>query len=86
MEFILSDDGAQILGTGRSGNWQTLEEADPRVVAYRLRESAEQTKAEIFQLEASITNRRLREAILGTDGGWLKNINDQIATLRSIIK
>ena len=37
----------------------------------------------ITKLESTITPRRLREAVLGTDAGWLANINSQIATLRS---
>jgi hypothetical protein len=36
----------------------------------------------IIELESTITSRRLREAILGTDGGWLSNVNQQIAALR----
>jgi|GEM_PF-5139079 len=39
--------------------------------------------AEIATMESSVSERRLREAVLGTDNGWLKNINDQIAALRS---
>lgn len=37
---------------------------------------------EILQLESLVTQRRLREATLGTDGGWLANIEQQIAALR----
>lgn len=39
----------------------------------------------ITDLESSISLRRLREAILGTDGGWLKSIDAQIAVLRKSI-
>lgn len=39
-------------------------------------------KSQIATLEASITNRRTREAILGTDNGWLAGVNQQIADLR----
>ena len=39
-------------------------------------------KAQIAALEASITNRRTREAILGADNGWLANVDQQIADLR----
>lgn len=42
--------------------------------------------AKIVALEATVTARRAREAILGADGGWLKNINDQIAALRTLLK
>ena len=38
---------------------------------------------EIRALESQITVRRQREAILGTDNGWLANIDAQIADLRS---
>lgn len=39
--------------------------------------------AQIAALESQITVRRTREAILGTDGGWLANIDTQIAVLRA---
>lgn len=38
---------------------------------------------QIASLEATVTERRYREAILGIDNGWLKNINDQIVMLRT---
>lgn len=38
---------------------------------------------QIRVLENSVTDRRTREAVLGVDGGWLANINQQIAALRS---
>lgn len=37
---------------------------------------------EILRLEASVTPRRQREAILGMDNGWLAGIEAQIAALR----
>lgn len=37
----------------------------------------------IAALEATVTPRRSREAVLGLDNGWLKNLNDQIAALRA---
>jgi hypothetical protein len=39
-------------------------------------------KVEIYHLEAQITPRRLREAVLGTDGGWLAQHEAKIAKLR----
>ncbi len=39
----------------------------------------------IKALEATITPRRQREAILGIDGGWLATIDQEIADLRSQI-
>jgi hypothetical protein len=40
----------------------------------------------ITALEESVTARRIREAVLGVDGGWLKALNDQIAALRVNLK
>ena len=39
--------------------------------------------AQIATLEASVTDRRIREAVLGIDNGWLKSLNDNVATLRA---
>lgn len=38
--------------------------------------------SKIAAMESSVTQRRIREAILGIDGGWLKNIDAQIAIER----
>lgn len=38
---------------------------------------------EIAELEAQQTPRRMREAQLGTDNGWLANLDAQIKTLRN---
>lgn len=40
-------------------------------------------KGQIDALESTVTQRRLREAVLGTDGGWLAGVNAQIAALRA---
>ena len=48
-------------------------------------DAAEERKAillKIYTLEAEITPRRTREAILGTDSDWLKNKEAEIATER----
>lgn len=37
---------------------------------------------QIAALEATITPRRMREAVLGTDNGWLANVEQQIDALR----
>lgn len=42
--------------------------------------------AKIAELEASVTTRRMREALLGTDNGWMKALDEQIATLRNGLK
>lgn len=40
------------------------------------------TLRKIAELEATVTDRRIREAVLGIDNGWLAGVNDQIAALR----
>lgn len=40
-------------------------------------------KLQIATLEASITSRRLREAVLGVDGGWLAKVDGEIEILRA---
>lgn len=41
---------------------------------------------QIADLETTVTDRRIREAVLGIDGGWLKGLDDQISALRSRLK
>jgi hypothetical protein len=38
---------------------------------------------QIMALEATVTQRRLREAALGEDGGWLADLNAKIVALRA---
>lgn len=37
---------------------------------------------QIVELENQVTPRRLREAVLGIDNGWLEDIKEQIEVLR----
>lgn len=39
--------------------------------------------SQILALEAQVTQRRIREAVLGTDNGWLAELDAQIAALRA---
>lgn len=39
--------------------------------------------AQIAALEATITNRRIRDAVRGPGKAWLDSIDDQIAALRA---
>lgn len=48
-------------------------------------QNAEMVKAEIALLESTITVRRLREAVLGVDGGWLASVEAEISRLRSTL-
>ena len=41
---------------------------------------------QIAVLERTLTPRRIREAVLGTDNGYLKSVDAQIAALRATIK
>lgn len=47
---------------------------------------SEEAWQKILVLEALQTPRRLREAINGTDNGWLSTIDSQISELRAQIK
>ena len=42
--------------------------------------------AEIAKVEQDQTPRRLREAVLGTGGTWLSNLDRQIAALRLLLR
>jgi hypothetical protein len=48
--------------------------------------SEQNVLSQIAKLEATITPRRQREAILGIDNGWLADVNAQIAALRAKLK
>jgi hypothetical protein len=50
--------------------------------AQKVEDERAKIKADIAALEATITPRRQREAILGTDNGWLANVDLEIAELR----
>lgn len=43
-------------------------------------------KAQIAALEAMQTPRRVRDAVIGADGGWLAGLEKQIAALRAQLK
>ena len=47
------------------------------------REAKVATINQIATLEASITNRRIREAIRGSGKQWMDSVDDQIAALRA---
>jgi len=50
--------------------------------AQKVEDEKAKIKADIAALEATITPRRTREAILGTDNGWLADVELQIGQLR----
>lgn len=45
--------------------------------------ATQKLEAQIVALESTVTQRRLREAALGTDNGWLKALDAQISALRA---
>lgn len=53
------------------------------VLAERVMTQEQLIKSRIASLESKQTPRRLREAALGLDNGWLKNLESEIAALRS---
>lgn len=50
--------------------------------AQKIEDEKTKIKSDIAALEDSVTPRRQREAILGTDNGWLANVDLEIAELR----
>jgi len=40
------------------------------------------TISQIVALESTVTERRIRESVLGIDDGWLQSLNDKIVALR----
>ena len=84
---ITTEEHAELLA-GQSCGKRIVADKDGRpVLAEPPQPSAsELIKIQIAELEATITDRRIREAVLGIDNGWLKDINDQIVTLRATLK
>jgi hypothetical protein len=65
--------------TKADGSLITAQEIENAVATYG---GAIQAKQNISDLEAQITPRRLREAVLGIDNGWLANKDAEIAAVR----
>ncbi len=66
--------------------WVVLQLNDEQLVlaqAQKVEDEKAKIKADIAALEATITPRRTREAILGTDNGWLAQQEAAIAALRA---
>jgi hypothetical protein len=65
--------------------WNTIQLEDDQLAdaqAQKIEDEKTKIKSDIAALEASVTPRRQREAILGTDNGWLANVDLEIAELR----
>ena len=64
----------------------TQEEKDAqeaRKVAWTVKKTHRDAMAEILRLENQISQRRMREAVLGIDNGWLARQDAKISTERS---
>lgn len=86
LPFSWSDDGElffsdEITDEQRHGIEMVLAAHDPAAA-----DAADSVKQQILTLEATITPRRQREAILGIDNGWLADVNAQIVALRAKLK
>lgn len=55
------------------------------ITAYEAETPRRTAIEEIQRLEKDVTQRRLREAALGTDNGWMANQESLIAVQRSIL-
>lgn len=87
--WLIPDDAAHVWSSAKAA---AVVVADTDYVAW-LEEGNTPSKASrndaikitIEVLEATVTARRLREAVLGTDGGWMEALNTKIAGLRALI-
>lgn len=65
---------------------QEIAEIQEREAAWEAGKAVREAKAEIVNLENSITIRRLREAALSDEGKeWLQSVENQIVLLRNVI-
>ena len=65
--------------------WQIIQLEGDQLIdaqAQKVEDEKAKIKADIAALEEKVTPRRTREAILGTDNGWLADIELQIQELR----
>lgn len=83
-------DGSSISGTtittdGKEDPVAFQAVLDAHVLAAPKRATNKAILAKIDAIEAAETPRRIREALLGADGGWLKNQDAAIAALRATL-
>lgn len=88
-DFMVIDAGSHIdLEWDRDDKKPTAEEviAASKSEGFKNYLSNLEIKHQMDLLESHITPRRLREAILGVDGGWLATADSQIAHVREQLK
>lgn len=76
------DYNALLAAQARGCTIQANQDGYPVAVEPQPPTADEGIKAQIAALEASISDRRIREAVLGTDNGWLADVDAQTAALR----
>lgn len=79
--YAFEDDGSQ--DAFISADLISITEAEANAIRFPAPTDRQLIEDQIKNLEFAVTERRMREAILGTDGGWLKNLDAQIANLRA---
>lgn len=82
---ISVDDHAAVLAARAAGGSTTFFDGKFTILAPPAPTARQTAITQIAELEATVTQRRLREAALGTDNGWLKAIDAQIAALRATL-
>jgi hypothetical protein len=78
-----NDSYVPVAGEISFDEFPTDEQIATSFASYRDAVAALAKREQILNLESQITPRRLREAVLGVDGGWLLSINNQINALRA---
>lgn len=79
----VAPDYAVVTGEVLFDETPTSEQLAAAFPSYDTAENNEILKSQIATLEAQVTNRRIREAAIGSDSGWLENLNSQIVALRA---
>ena len=76
--FGYDEDQTDLITAAINANWTDISNAWPPAP-----DPKDAIVSQIAALEAQQTDRRVRDAIAGTDNGWLKNLETQIAALRA---
>lgn len=63
----------------------TQEERDALDLQWEENKVQREALQSIKSLEATVTQRRIRDAIAGADNGWLADIESQIEALRELL-
>jgi hypothetical protein len=83
VEVSVEEHAALMAGQTAGKRIQANEQGLPVLVDPPAPSAADVIRQSIGALEASVTPRRLREAVLGVDNGWLQSVDAQIVALRA---